>query len=234
MTKPRDAWTVLPHRTLQPLGASMLTVTGDLPMPLTQLERRMTVVRLRDGHTLVHNAIALDEAQMAVLEGFGTPAWLVVPSPMHRQDAAAWKKRYPQLKVVATAQARARVEEVVPVDTSSPDFGDPAVRFVEVAGTAGTESALEVEEDGKLTLVLNDIVGNLPRHHGLVLRALGFATDRPRIPRMAKRMLVKDAAALRAQLLAWAERPLARILVAHGDPIEDAPCEVLREIAQSL
>ena len=194
----------------------------------------MTVVRLKDGRLVIYSALALDETQMRALEDFGTPGFLIVPNHYHRRDAFVWKERYPESIVVAPSGAREHVEKVVPVDTSSPDFRDDTVRFVEVPGTAGREAALEVREGERLTLVLNDIVGNLPKNHGLVLRALGFATDRPRVPRMAKRALVKDVHALRAQLEAWAEQPVERILVSHGQPILAAAQEVLRDMARSL
>lgn len=211
-----------------------MTVTGDLRMPLCSLERRMTVIRLQDGRLVIYSALALAEAQMHALEAFGSPAFLIVPNRYHRHDAFSWKQRYPELIVVAPSGARAHVEAVVPVDTSQPDFQDEAVRFVEVPGTAGRETALEVRDGQRLTLVLNDIVGNLPRSHGVVLRALGFASNGPRVPRMAKRMLVKDAHALRAQLEAWAEQPVERILVSHGRPIVTLPQDTLRELARSL
>lgn len=234
MPKAFKQWTVLPHRALELLGPSVMTVTGDFPMPLTLLERRMTVVRLRDGRLVIYSAIALDEPQMRVLEAFGWPSFLVVPNHLHRHDAFIWKQRYPELTVVAASGARAQVEEVVPVDTSTADFHDDNVRFVEVPGTAGCESALEVYDGGRLTLVLNDIVGNLPKSHGFVLRALGFATDRARVPRMVKLSLVKDAPALRAQFEAWAAQPVERILVSHGQPILAGAQELLRELAHSL
>jgi hypothetical protein len=136
--------------------------------------------------------------------------------------------------VVAPAGARARVEEVVPVDTSTPDFRDAAVRFVEVEGTAGREGALEVREGEHVALVLNDIVGNLPKSSGFVLRALGFATDRPRVPRAIKQALVRDPHALRTQLEGWSQQPVERILVSHGRPILAGAQQVLRDMASSL
>lgn len=234
MAKTLTQWTVLPHRALERVSPSIMTIDGDIPMPLTTLERRMTVVRLRDGRLVVYGAMALDETQMRALEAFGTPAFLIVPSHFHRADAFVWKQRFPGSVVVAPSGARAQVERVVPVDTSAPEFDDDAVRFVEVPGTGGRESALEVRESGRLTLILNDIVGNLPESHGFVLRALGFATAVPRIPRAAKLSLVKDASALRARFEAWAAEPVARILVSHGRPITDGPNEALGRMARSL
>jgi hypothetical protein len=211
-----------------------MTVTGDLRMPLCLLERRMTVIRAKGGRLVVYSALALDETQMRVLEAFGSPSFLIVPNRYHRLDACSWKQRYPELVVVAPSGARAHVEQVVPVDTCEPDFQDEAVRFVEVPGTAGREAALEVRDGQGLTLVLNDIVGNLPRSHGFVLRALGFATDVPRVPRMARRVLVQDVQALRAQFEAWAEQPVERIVVSHGRPILSAAPQALRNMARSL
>ena len=48
-------------------------------------------------------------------------------------------------------------------------------------------------------------------------------------------MLIDDANALRAQLLAWAEiQTLNRILVSHGSPIEEGARQTLRDLARSL
>jgi hypothetical protein len=47
--------------------------------------------------------------------------------------------------------------------------------------------------------------------------------------------MVDDHAALRAQLLQWAQLPaLRRILVSHGEPIDFQPAEALRDLAESL
>jgi hypothetical protein len=234
MTKALRNWTVLPHQPIERIGSRLLSVTGDLRMPLTTLQRRMTVVRLNSGKLVIYSAIALADAAMQELEAFGTPAFLVVPNHLHRRDAFIWKQRYPDLVVVAPSGARASVAEVVPVDTSRPDFADASVRFVELEGTGGREAALEVVEHESITLVLNDIVGNLPRSSGIVLRALGFAGPAPRVPRAVRRLLIKDAKAVRAQFERWAREPVERILVSHGQPIlEDAP-NVLRRLAASL
>lgn len=233
MARTHSHWTVLPHGALEPLGPTSWTVTGELPMPLTTLERRMTVLRLPGDRLLIHNAIALDQAGMRALERLGQPTVLVVPSHLHRQDAKPWKERYPQLRVATVAGARAFVEQVVPVDSCEVP-PDDCIELLAVAGTAERESALLVHESDGITLVLNDIVGNLPLSAGLLLRALGFASTAPRIPRMAKRVLVRDASALRAQLEAWSDLPLRRLVVAHGAPVlTDVPA-VLRTLAASL
>ena len=46
----------------------MLTVVGQLSMPVGDFPRRMSVVRLRDGRLVVFSAIALYEDEMKALE----------------------------------------------------------------------------------------------------------------------------------------------------------------------
>ena len=238
MTRLNENWNVLPHGKLTPIDDGMLTVEGRIKMPLMDLPRRMTVVRLHDSRLVVWSAIALDDAAMATFEAFGRPAFLVVPNDHHRLDAKAWKNRYPELKVIAPEGAREKIADVVAVDTTSPDFGDPGVTFVTVPGTRAHEAALVVRRERGTTLVLNDLVGNIHAASGIdgwLLRLAGFAGDDAQIPRVVKMALVKDAADLRAQLLEWAELPgLRRIIVSHGDPIESEPQRTLRDLAASL
>jgi hypothetical protein len=238
MTQPFQQWTVLPHGKLVQIDENILTVVGEIHMPLMDLPRRMTVVRLADAGLVVFSAIALDDDEMAALESYGRPAYLIVPSDRHRLDAKTWKDRYPEIQVIAPEGARAKVEDVVEVDAVAPHFDDPAVQFVTVPGTRGREAALVVRTPKGTTLVLNDVVGNIRDAAGFggwLLQLAGFAGHDAQIPAVVKLAVIEDKAALRAQLLQWAEiDTLIRILVSHGSPIEDQPRQVLRELAASL
>jgi hypothetical protein len=238
MTKPFQQWTVLPHGKLVQIDENILTVVGEIHMPLIDLPRRMTVVRLVDSGLVVFSAIALDEDEMSALEAYGRPAFLVVPSDKHRLDAKTWKVRYPEIQVVAPEGARAKVEEAVPVDTATPRFDDPNVQFVTVPGTRGREAALVVRTPKGTTLVLNDVVGNIRGAAGFggwLLHLAGFAGKEAQIPAVVKMAVVDDTKALRTQLLQWAQiDALVRILVSHGSPIEENPYQVLRDLAESL
>jgi hypothetical protein len=238
MTQPFQKWTVLPHGNVLKVDESILTVTGQIRMPLMKLPRRMTVVRLSGSRLIVFSAIALDENEMASLEEFGRPAFLIVPSDKHRLDAKIWKNRYPQMQVIAPRGARAKVEGIVPVNTVTPDFDDVNVTFVTVPGTREQESALVVRTSAGTTLVLNDIVGNIGNASGIggwLLGLAGFAGSKAQIPRVVKWAMIDDANALRVQLLQWAEiESLKCILVSHGSPIEAKPRETLRDLASSL
>src|SRR5438552_2081469 len=240
MTQPHPSWKVRPHGELSEIDDGMLSVVGPIRMPIGSFPRRMTVIRLSDSRLVVWSAIALRETEMSKLEAFGRPAFLIVPNDHHRLDAKAWKDRYPELQVVAPIGSRAKVEKVVRVDTTAPDFGggDANVQFLTVAGTRDREAALVVRTRNGATLVLNDLVGNIRDASGIggwLLGLAGFAGRSAQIPKVVKWNLVKDANALRAQLLKWADmQALKRILVSHGEPIDANPQQTLRSLAGSL
>lgn len=238
MSAPHREWTVLPHERLTAVDDNILTVVGHIKMPVGDLPRRMTAVRLRDGRLVIFSAISLSEPEMHDLEDFGIPAFLIVPNDHHRLDAKAWKDRYPHLTVVTPAGARDKVAAVVEVDATDIDFEDPQVQFVTVPGTRGHEAALEVTDPAGLTLVLNDVIANIRDPHGFggwLLKLMGFAGDEPHVPAPVKAAMVKNKAELAAQLRRWADAPsLRRIIVSHGDIIDQGPAAVLRTLAATL
>lgn len=238
MNAPLRRWKVLPHDKPVRIDDNIVTVVGRIRMPLMTLPRRMTVVRLKESRLAVFSAIALDEEGMATIEAFGRPAYLIVPNDHHRLDARAWKERYPAIRVVAPQGARSKIAKKVSVDTTAPRFDDPGVQFLAVPGTRSREAALVVRTPRGTTLVLNDIVGNIQHRSGIegwLLQLAGFAGDMPQIPKVVKMTMIDDKFALRSQLLQWSlDESLRRILVSHGEPIEDNPRQALRDLAQSL
>jgi hypothetical protein len=70
---------------------------------------------------------------------------------------------------------------------------------------------------------------------GVIAHIFGFAGKKPQIPLPEKLSILDDKAALAAQLRQWADVPmLKRIIVSHGEIIEDDPAGVLRDVAKTL
>ena len=237
--KPFHDWTVLPHGALTQLDEGVLTVTGKMHMPpMGDVDRRMTIAKLADGGLVIYSAIALDEPQMKEIERLGRPAYLVVPSAIHRMDVKIWKDRFPAMKVVTPPGAREAVEKIVPVDATSIDFGDPRVRYLVVPGTAEREAALLIDGPDGTTLVLNDLIFDLANRPGLtgwLFEKLGMTGEEPHMPGLIKMRLVKDERALAMALESWARLPaLKRIVISHGPVVCNDASGVLRRIAHDL
>ncbi|HTL32366.1 MAG TPA: hypothetical protein VL326_04550 [Kofleriaceae bacterium] len=231
--KPHDTWEVLPHGDLEKLADNLYIVEGKLPMPLGDSIRHMTIVRLAGNRLAIFSAIALDEARMAKLEALGTPAFLIVPSGIHRIDAKPWRDRYPQLQVIAPEHACARISHVVDVDTTDADLGDPNAELFYVPGTDRRELAMIVHTSTGKTLVLNDLIFNMPAidgWRGWPFKLMGFGFGHPSMPKLVMRKLVANDNDVRDQLRRWAHEGFERIIVSHGKPIEN-PREALLELA---
>ena len=232
MPKPFDKWTVLPHRPVEIIDDNILAAEG----MLGRFPRRMTIVRLTRQRLIIHSGIALDEPGMAA--SFGKPSFYIVPSALHRMDVKSWKQRYPDIKIVCPPGARSKVEELVKVDTIAPDFGDPAVHYMVVDGTAQREGVLIVKGSQGTTLVLNDLVFNVrkqPGVIGLLFDVLGVTGPEAKMPKLVMRKLVRDKSALRIQLEQWANLSgLQRIILSHGAVIEADPKGTLRRFAASM
>jgi hypothetical protein len=233
MPKAFDTWQVFPHRPLEKLEPNLWRVEGDIPG--ANGTRVMTIARMKDGTLCLHNGIALEEELMKEIEAFGRPALLVVPNGFHRLDAKVYKQRYPELRVICPTGARAKVEQVVKVDATYDDrVGDETVRLAHLDGTKQREGVLEIESDGKKTVVFNDVVNNLPKMSGL----FGFLlapTGKPSVPRLAKWITVSDRPALKAHLEKLAAAPnLSRIIVSHGAVMTAEPGDILRTVASAL
>jgi hypothetical protein len=234
-----EKWEVMPHGPLVELDDGLMTVAGEIVMPLGRFPRRMTVARLTGGGTAIYSAIALDEAEMARIEAMGPPRVLIVPSDAHRLDARIWKERYPELRVLTPPGAAQKVGEVVPVDAIADFLDDPAVRWTIVPGTGGHEGALIVRRKSGVTIVCNDVIGNVAHPHGIGARIMGslmgFGVSEPQVPRVIKHRVLDDPRALAGQFRDWAAEPdLIRLIVSHGDVIEENPREVLLALAEKL
>ena len=232
-------WRIHPHGAIRTLEDNLWTVSGHIPGLPMPLRRTMTVVRLGDGRLVVHSAIALAHTSLAQLESWGEPAFIVVPSGYHRIDAPAYKKRYPKALVVCPPKSRKRVEERVAVDGGYellPD--DPALEAVHLDGTCeGVLIAKSGAEHERATLVFNDVFFNqapLPGLAGKIYGLLG-STGGPKVPPVARWLLVQDRAALRSHLELLARRPgLVRLIPGHGEPIDVWPSKVLSKVAAAL
>jgi hypothetical protein len=231
-------WKVLPHGRVRTVDDRIVTVEGDIPMPLGKFPRRMTVVGLSRNRSAIFSAMALEEPDMRRVEEIGTPSFLIVPNGHHRLDAHVWKQRYPKLKVMCPPAAKASVSQAAPVDSTEDILRDRDVDFVVVQGTGEAEAALVVRRRGATTLIANDVIANVRHPPGIgakiIARLFGFGVKHPQVPRVVKRVMVKDKGKLADQLREWSKIPgLRRIIPSHGDMIE-RPAQVLQKMAEEL
>jgi hypothetical protein len=229
MPKCFTEWTVLPHEDLQKPEDNLWYIEGILD---GKVRRVMAIARMNDGRLIIHNGIALEDELMAEIEAFGTPSVLVVPNSFHRQDAAIYKQRYPQLQVVCPARARKRVGKIVGVQGDLDDApSDDAVRLQHLDGCKKKEGVLLVRSAGGVTAVFNDMLMNYAEVQKGVMGFFIAPSGTLAVPRFARWFFVSDKRAFRSHLERIAADGLSRIIVSHGDVITQGSADRLRTAA---
>lgn len=213
-----EDWVVLAHDPIEELTENLWRVEGALPH--FSLRRVMSVVRMQDGKLLIHSAIALEDTDMARLEAWGQPSILLIPHARHRMDAPRYKHRYPQLRVFAPPGVVTKAREVVNVDGTFAEVPlDPSVSLEILDGTSDAEAAMIVRSQEGSTVVLTEVIFDLPPAKSAFVRAAaklaGFGPG-PRVTPIVKIELVKSKPALAAHLRRLAAIPdLVRLIVGH-------------------
>lgn len=196
-----------------------------------RLRARSTVLRLEDGSLLVHSPPEATDAFCEAIRSLGTLRWIVVPNCFHHRGAPSTAARFPSAKVVGPRSAAAhnarlrldldprdeafvsRVRELDAIALEGCPFLDETVFFHRPTGSLiGTDL----------------LISACARDHWSwrwAARITG-CYETPRVPPDVRPKTPRNDATARA-IDRMAALPLARLLVAHADPIEDRPAEAL-------
>lgn len=232
MAKCFTSWTVLPHDPIEKHSDGLWSVSGKMP---GGNQRRMSVARRSDGGLVIHNPIALAEAEMKELEAFGTPAYLVVPNAFHRQDSLIYKQRYPKLSVLCPQAARKKVSQIVDVAGNLDEMPkDEAVEIFHLRGMKEREGAIRVRQGGQTGLIFNDTLLNVPAEGGLKGYFLA-PTGRLGVPRFTRWFLMKSGQELKEHLQELVSSPgLSHVVPGHGTVIASSAKDALGEALARL
>jgi len=237
MAKANTTWKVLPHGPIEKLSDHLWRVEGNLEG--IDMKRVMSIGKRADGTLVIHNAIALGEAEMAEIDAWGKVRAIVVPNGYHRLDAKVFADRYPEARVLCPPGATAKVEQVVKVDGNYDALVRDGVVDLELLdGTKQREGVMIVRSGDDVSLVVNDAVFNMPHLHGFtgfLLRRVTGSSGGPRVSRLSRWLMIADKRAFRAHLEKLAELPgLRRVVVSHHQTITDDPAGTLQRVAATL
>ncbi len=232
MAKCFTTWTVLPHDPIEKHAENLWSVSGNMP---GGNQRRMTLARRADGGLVIHNPIALDDAEMKEVEAFGKPAFLIVPNAFHRQDSIIYKQRYPALSVLCPQTARKKVSQIVDVAGHLDEMPkDANVEVFHLRGMQEREGAIRVRSQQGNGLVFNDALLNLEPGSGVAAFFMA-PTGTLSVPRFARWMLMKRGAELKGHLQELAgSSGLTQLVPGHGKVITSDAATALQAAAARL
>lgn len=206
-----------------------LRMPGGLVLPVG-----MTIIRLPSGRLLLHAPIRLDTVVEAALRGLGPIGAILAPNPFHHLFVSDYVRAFPGAALFSAPGLRERVPslpESVTVGEAAPDAWEGAVDPV-LFGTAATFCEVVIYHRSTSTLVLTDLAFHMRRYENTFDRIGWRLFGVPPVfgtSRTARFTLLRDQAAARPCLEKMLEKDFRRVLVAHGDPVDDRAREELHQ-----
>jgi Domain of unknown function (DUF4336) len=199
--------------------------------PGMNMPGRATILRLDDGRLIVHSPLAIDDATAKEIDALGDVRFLVAPNCMHWMFVKAAKERYAKARVFAAPGLAKKLGSFPsePLPVSGELDGACGVRVESVQGAPSMEEHVLFHEPSR-SLLVTDLIFNLHECRSFGMRLflrLGGCWKRTAQSKMW-RFLVKDRAAAAQSAQTILGLDFERIVVAHGNVIEDDAREQAR------
>jgi hypothetical protein len=198
-----------------------------------RLRARTTVLRLDDGGLLLHTPAPPSDALAEQLRALGPVRWLVVPNCWHHLGAPAAAARFPEARLVGPASALARNQALrLDLDIHDAPFREqvPELEALPLQGVPFWDETVLYHRPTQ-TLIGADLVCSANAKDHWTWRCGARLTgcyERVRVPPDARKKVPDKPAAARS-LQAMLERPARRLIIGHGDVIEEGWREQLAQ-----
>lgn len=222
---------------LRRLDRDLYCVDHDFSLMGVRLGGRTTVVRLRDGTLLLHSPGPLTDSDAVAIGALGAVRALLAPNLQHHVHLDAARRRWPEAQLLGPAALRdkrrdLRLDVAIASGDPSRDLPPSVVGSLEPLFVGGMP---ELDECGFLhvpsrTVILTDVAFHVcspkPLWTQMFMR-LNSGWNRLAPPRPVRAM-VKDREVARAGVEAILARQFERVVVAHGDVLEQGGPSALR------
>ncbi|MEK6747884.1 MAG: DUF4336 domain-containing protein [Pseudomonadota bacterium] len=179
---------------------------------------RMTVIDVCDGKLFVHSPVPLDEGVRNAVRQLGVVSWIVTPNRCHGLYVGDWLAAFPGARYFAAPGACIKVQAYAEPLAECHAF--QWAKTIDVVSIGGIPKLNEFAffHHPSRTLLLTDLVFNMPKHGGwwpqMLLRANG--TLGAFGPSRMLRAMVEDYAQFRASLEKIMDWDFERIVMSHG------------------
>ena len=213
---------------LQPFGLEIWLADGrETEVIGFRYPTRMVVIRLSSGDLLIWSPIAISpelRAELALLGGVGH---LVAPNSLHHLFLGEWREAYPKARLYAPPGLKLKRADLrfdAELGDAPPPAWAPELDQVLVRGNRITTEVVFFHRPSA-TILFTDLIQQFPPGwfrgwRSLVARLDLMTASEPSAPRKFRVAFVDRAAARTAlrQILQW---PAARVVMAHGPPVEE-------------
>jgi len=198
-----------------------------------RLRSKTTVVRLANDALWVHSPCPPTDEICTALDALGEVRWIVVPNRFHHLQTPAMAARYPRARVVGPKSAEtrnARLHLAAGLDDPSYLDATPELQAIPLCGVPFLDETVFFHPASGSLIAADLLISACARDHWSWRMAarLWARYEKLRTPPDV-RMHARASAAVAESIAVMSALPLARILVAHADPITERPAQQLAD-----
>lgn len=186
---------------------------------------RATIIRLANGHLLVHSPTPLASDLGAQIERIGLPRWIIGPNRLHHWWIPDWHAAYPDAEIYLAPKTRRHAGTRLDFDCQLLDRQsgypwDDEVGTLPITGSYMTE--VEFFHRRSRTLVLTDLIENFEpqKLETFAMRLLtwlgGVQHPNGSTPRDMRMTFSNDKAKMKTAVRRMIDWDPERIILAHG------------------
>jgi hypothetical protein len=210
---------------LRSLARNLWVADRPLKLAVGNVGARMTVIRLADGSLFLHSPVRLDEHTRRALDGCGSVRCIIAPNKVHHFFVGDYIDAYPAARVYGAPGLAAKRRDLRFDATLSDEAAPEWLGEVESHLFRGAPYLNEVVffHPATHTLMLTDLAFNVAAHQTAGARLFYWLVGAAGRfgPHRIVRLTIRDRRAARAsidRILSW---NFDRVIVAHGNVLEN-------------
>ncbi len=214
----------------QLLAENLWLLAYPLKMLGADLRRNVTLIRLRSGKIVIHSTAPFSPDDVTTIRTLGEPGWLLDGILRHDTHAKDGRSAFPEIPYLAPEGFSEVVGFATATIVPPPIEWDGELLALEIQGAPEARDTALYHIPSR-TLILTELVFNFgsdePIWTELLLRVAVGAKHHPGMSRPVKAG-VKDEAAFQSSLATILGWDFDRVIVGHGDVIEQGGKAKLR------
>lgn len=198
--------------------------------PGLRANTRKTVVRLEDGNLLIHSPVETTDELAAEIDALGKVSHLVAPNLFHHLFLEGALQRWPDARLCAPPGLAAKRSDLEIHQTLEPGEWLGCLDVFELCGMPRFQEFVFFHRPSG-TLIATDLIFNAPHGHTVMARLffrLAGTYQRLAMSRLFKG-LIRDKKAFSKSVEPLLELPMERVIMAHGDVLEEDAAKRFRE-----
>ena len=222
---------------MEKLSEDIWTHEDELKLPGTSLRLRMTIVRLTGGKLWVHSPTAISDELVRQTSELGDVGYIIGPNNAHNLFLVEWASAFPEAELIISKGIPKKLKLTDGFRLMDAAFDDPWAEDFELIYMPGVrffDESVFLQKKSK-SLILTDFIQNydgaeqtfMQRY---VLAPLGFKGICI-APPLKLGFFHKDKSGFRESLQRIKQWQFDRIVVTHGDIIEEDAMAILDRLS---